>query len=107
MQPQPRQIRVFGSSTFQDMVEERNVLAKVVFPALKKRCAERDVTFVDIDLRWGVTEEMNAIGHCLDEIAGCRPYFIGILGERYGSVLPLPEELMIASPGWPATETDR
>ncbi|HYG58749.1 MAG TPA: AAA family ATPase [Symbiobacteriaceae bacterium] len=101
-----RQIRIFVSSTFSDMVEERNILAKVVFPALRKRCAERGVTLVDVDLRWGVTEETHAISHCLDEIAGCRPFFIGILGERYGSVLPLSVELLEREP-WLSEFRDR
>ncbi|HYG59663.1 MAG TPA: AAA family ATPase [Symbiobacteriaceae bacterium] len=103
---QNRQLRVFVSSTFQDMTEERDVLAKVVFPALKKRCSERGGTFVDIDLRWGVPVEENAISHCLDEVAGCRPCFIGILGERYGSVLPLPEDLVEREP-WLLQNQDR
>ncbi len=47
-----------------------------------------------MDLRWGITEEMSqraeTLRHCLAEIKRCRPYFIGLLGERYGWV-PGPE----------------
>ncbi|MDE3090905.1 MAG: NACHT domain-containing protein, partial [Chloroflexota bacterium] len=48
----------------------------------------RGVTWGEVDLRWGVTDEQKAEGQvlpiCLEEIRRCRPYFIGLLGERYG-----------------------
>jgi hypothetical protein len=48
----------------------------------------------EVDLRWGVTDEQKAEGAvlpiCLAEIERTRPYFIGLLGERYGWV---PDEL--------------
>jgi len=83
-----RQIRVFLSSTFRDFMEERDLLVKQVFPSLRRRAQERGVEVVDVDLRWGVTQEESeqgkVIGICLAEIERCRPYFIGMLGERYG-----------------------
>lgn len=83
-------IRVFISSTFRDMQEEREVLTKQIFPQLRKLCEGRGVTWSEVDLRWGITEEQKAEGKvlplCLAEIFRCRPYFIGILGERYGWV---------------------
>ena len=86
--PDPRTIRVFISSTFKDMHTERDYLVKYLFPELKERCIKRGLALVDVDLRWGVTEEEaeqgKAIEICLDEIENCRPFFIGILGERYG-----------------------
>jgi hypothetical protein len=85
-----RQIRVFVSSTFRDMQEERDLLIKHVFPQLRRLCDERAVTWTEVDLRWGITTEQVAEGQvlpvCLEEIRRCRPYFIGLLGERYGSV---------------------
>jgi tetratricopeptide (TPR) repeat protein len=76
------------------MFEEREVLVKYTFPELRRRCRERGIEFVDIDLRWGIPEEEKAEGKvlpiCLAMIERCRPYFIGILGERYGWV---PEEI--------------
>lgn len=48
------QIRVFLSSTFQDMQAERDHLVKRVFPALKRKCQERGLDFAVVDLRWGV-----------------------------------------------------
>lgn len=90
-----REIRVFLSSTFRDMQEERNYLMANIFPLVRQRCHERDVVFTEIDLRWGITEEAAQNGRtvelCLQEIGRCRalvlpPFFIGFLGERYGWV---------------------
>lgn len=86
--PTNRQIRVFISSTFRDMRRERDLLVKRVFPALRRKCAQRFVTLTEVDLRWGITEEQAAEGQvlplCLAEIERSRPYFLGLLGERYG-----------------------
>ena len=40
---QERVIRVFVSSTFRDMQAERDHLVKIIFPHLRKLCAERGV----------------------------------------------------------------
>lgn len=83
-----RTVRVFLSSTFRDMHAERDHLIKVVFPALRERLEKHHVHLIDIDLRWGVTREQaendRVLGLCLQQIDECRPFFIGILGERYG-----------------------
>jgi hypothetical protein len=88
--PIDRVIRVFVSSTFADMHAEREELVKRVFPELRRRCDSRGVVWSEVDLRWGVTDEQKAEGKvlpiCLAEIQKCRPYFIGLLGERYGWV---------------------
>jgi tetratricopeptide (TPR) repeat protein len=85
-----RRIRVFVSSTFRDMMEERNVLMTHTWPELRRFCRERQVELVEVDLRWGIAEEQNTrketLKLCLDEIKACRPFFIGLLGERYGWV---------------------
>ena len=87
-----RTVRVFISSTFRDMHAERDHLIRSVFPELRARCAQRNLHLVDVDLRWGVTKEEAEQGKvlevCLDEIEHCRPFFVGLLGERYGSVPP-------------------
>jgi hypothetical protein len=89
-QREQRAIRVFVSSTFRDMQAERDLLVKRVFPQLRKLCEERAVAWTEVDLRWGITSEEAAEGKvlplCLAEIQRCRPYFIGLLGERYGWV---------------------
>ncbi len=83
-----RSIRVFISSTFQDMMSEREVLIKRVFPRLRDYCSQRQVQITEIDLRWGITDEEaqqgKVIAACLNEVDKSRPYFIGILGDRYG-----------------------
>ena len=87
-----RTVRIFLSSTFRDFDEERCLLVQQVFPALRARLRERFVELVDIDLRWGISaeeaEQGQVLSICLDEIDQCRPYFIGLLGERYGWVPP-------------------
>jgi len=95
----PREVRVFISSTFRDMHAEREVLVKRVAPALRAIAAGRRLGFFEVDLRWGITEEQAARGEvlpiCLEEISRCRPYFIGLLGERYGWVpKSVPETLL-------------
>ena len=92
-------VRVFISSTFRDMHAERDHLVKVVFPRVRQWCEERRLHLVDIDLRWGVTKDQAdngaAIDICLKEIDGSRPFFVCLLGGRYGWVpneLP-PEEM--------------
>lgn len=89
-----RSIRVFVSSTFRDMQAEREELVKQVFPQLRRMCESRGVTWSEVDLRWGVTDEQKAEGAvlpiCLAEIDRSRPFFIGLLGQRYGWI---PEEL--------------
>ena len=98
-----RQIRVFISSTFRDMQAERDHLVKFIFPQLRKLCESRGVTWGEVDLRWGVTDEQAAEGKvlpiCLEEIKRCRPYFIGLLGERYGWIPDaLPDDLLEREP---------
>jgi tetratricopeptide (TPR) repeat protein len=98
-----REIRVFISSTFRDMMQERELLVKRVFPELRRICAQRFVTFTEVDLRWGITEEQAAEGEilpiCLEEIRLSRPYFIGLLGERYGWIpQSVPPSVIVKEP---------
>ncbi|MBF0220405.1 MAG: DUF4062 domain-containing protein, partial [Gammaproteobacteria bacterium] len=83
-----RLVRLFLSSTFRDMDSEREELMKFTFPELQRRLAQRQVGFIPIDLRWGITAEEAESGQvvniCLEEIDRCRPWFLSILGERYG-----------------------
>ena len=96
-----RTFRVFVSSTFEDLMEERNALQKYVFPRLAEHCAARKARFQAIDLRWGVSDEagldQRAMAVCLTEIERCqrlriRPNFIVFLGDRYGW-RPLPSQI--------------
>ncbi len=91
-------IRVFVSSTFRDMHAERDALNRAVFPELRRRCQTRAAEFVGLDLRWGVTEDEiqrdGTLAICLHEIAKCRPFFVCLLGDRFGSVYP-PDEVPV------------
>ena len=49
--------RIFVSSTFSDLKEERNALQKNVFPELRKLCLLDGFRFQAIDLRLDVREE--------------------------------------------------
>jgi nephrocystin-3 len=84
-----RTVRIFVSSTFRDMAEERNQLMTHTWTQLRTICREREVELVEVDLRWGISEAQSTrketLKLCLDEIRACS-YFIGLLGERYGSV---------------------
>ena len=50
-----RNIRVFVSSTFQDMSAERDELVSRVFPVLTQKAAKRNVSLTVRDLRCGRT----------------------------------------------------
>jgi hypothetical protein len=97
----PRTFRLFVSSTFRDLEQERNALRERVYPALRDFCASRGARFQEIDLRWGVSEEASldqqAMNICLGEIERCRevtprPNFLVLLGNRYGW-LALPPQI--------------
>ena len=86
-------LKIFISSTFQDMQEEREILLKETFLELKKIAKQRGVEVTEIDLRTGVTKEQAENGEiikiCIDEVARCGDsliFFLGMLGNRYGSV---------------------
>jgi preprotein translocase subunit SecA/nephrocystin-3 len=89
--PTTRHLKIFISSTFQDMHNEREILLKNTFLELKKIAKSRDVEVTEIDLRTGVTKEQAESGQivkiCLDEIERCADspiFFLGILANRYG-----------------------
>lgn len=100
----PRLVRVFVSSTFQDMHAERDYLNRIVWPELRSRSLRRGVEFVAIDLRWGVTREdseRGAVAICLGEIERCH-YVVGLIGGRYGWVPSrdqVPADLVAKSSG--------
>ncbi|PWU99776.1 putative telomerase component [Trypanosoma cruzi] len=89
-----RECRFFISSTFIDMNSERNALVLEVFPRLRRWAAEERlfVNIVEVDLRWGITEDASSsdlsLSVCLNEVSRCSPFFIGVLGSRYGYCPP-------------------
>lgn len=70
------------------MHAERDYLNKYVFPRVHEYCDARKIEFYPIDLRWGIQEKDSRNGlvmsACLEQIDDSRPFFIGILGSRYG-----------------------
>lgn len=92
--PMPRQqtnsarpwltVRVFISSTFRDMHAERDYLVRFVFPKLRAKLLPLRIHLIDVDLRWGVTGDMDALAVCREIVDECRPRFLCMLGERYG-----------------------
>lgn len=101
MQDIHRTFRVFVSSTFDDLKEEREALQGSVFPALAKECTALEGRFQAVDLRWGVRDEaalnQRTMEICFAEIERCqrtgvKPNFILLLGNRYGW-RPLPSQI--------------
>jgi hypothetical protein len=52
-----RTFRVFVSSTFEDLKEERYALQRPVFPRLQKLCEQHKASVEAVDLWWGVRPE--------------------------------------------------
>lgn len=96
-----RTFRVFISSTFEDLKEERNALQVETIPKLRELCLGLGARFQAIDLRWGVRDEaaldqrtmdicLREIEHC--QMTGIQPNFVILLGDRYGWQ-PLPSRI--------------
>jgi len=99
-----RKIRLFISSTFRGMNDDRKTLVDHVFPEIHRRCAERGIGFTEVDLRWGITSEDVDKGLatpiCFQQIDNCQPFFIGLLGEYYGSTI-LPDQIQTSCADYP------
>lgn len=88
----------FISSTFNDMHAERDVIRKRVIPWLREDLKEYSVDIQVTDLRWGVNtvgiddeeeRESKVLHVCIDSIHNSKPFFIALLGERYGWIPPV------------------
>lgn len=86
-------IKIFVSSTFKDMDVERDALRNIVLPRLNEHFAPHKRNIQIIDLRHSVEtdsrqtadeRERCVFNICMDEILSCKPYFIGLIGHRYG-----------------------
>ncbi len=84
------------------MQEERRTLQSDVFPIVRRFLWERGITFIDVDLRWGVTREEaehgDVLGICLRAIDRCRPWILGLVDARYGWVDPAARDRLAAEP---------
>ncbi len=91
-----RTFSIFISSTFADMQAERDHLKNIVFPKVEEELRKKRIRLETVDLRWGVDtasvnedeREATILKVCLEEIERCKPFFIGLLGDRYGWVPP-------------------
>ena len=76
---------------------ERDVIKFRVIPALNRRFRDRRVELQAIDLRLGVNtsdmteeeSERKVLSVCTSCIDSARPFFIGLIGRRYGWVPPV------------------
>ncbi|XP_076442527.1 uncharacterized protein LOC143281281 [Babylonia areolata] len=79
--------RVFFSSPFKGMEEEREELTRKYIPEIQHRCAEMGLQFVTVDMRWGISvesaQEAQTVNICLKEIDRC-DMFVNFFGQRYG-----------------------
>ena len=89
-----RIIRLFISSTFKDMSDERDKIMHVISPKLEKYCSSKGYILQIVDMRWGIFQSASndqlTTDICLDEIRLAKelsngPFFIAILSHRYGS----------------------
>ena len=90
-------IKPFVCSTFRDFHVERDFLRDEVFPKLDNLCRQRGSSFTPVDLRWNSSHSQVNTEHtlrlCLDSIGRCAPFFICLLGERYGVHCPAASEV--------------
>ncbi|MCM1230863.1 MAG: DUF4062 domain-containing protein [Ruminococcus flavefaciens] len=83
---------IFVSSTFQDMQQERDLLRDQVLPLLKSEIKRYGRNIELCDLRWGVNSldmekderDIKVLQVCFNEIDKAKPFFIVLLGNRYG-----------------------
>lgn len=92
-------VRIFISSTFEDMKRERTILQERVYPYLVNTYTPQGWQIELVDLRWGISREAGVMQKtmriCLEELHRCqqvspRPNFLILHGQRYGW-RPLPE----------------
>lgn len=89
-------IRPFVCGTFKDFHAEREYLNEAIFPKLDELCRQRGASFLPVDLRWnskqGQSTSEQILRVCLDNVERCAPYFICMLGDRYGVHRPAESE---------------
>src|SRR5437588_8768487 len=97
-------VRIYVCSSFEDMRAERACLHGEVFPALRALFESQGVRVEAVDL-WqeerfrGVPPGGELLSTALNQIDRCRPFFIALLGERYGApVGPIPDDLLARHP---------
>jgi TIR domain/Domain of unknown function (DUF4062) len=81
-------VRIFLCTTFRDMQAEREILHSLAFPKISEWFARHGVTVQVVDLGWRSTEDhaegAKELKRSLDEMEQCLPFFVGLVGQRYG-----------------------
>jgi hypothetical protein len=86
----PNTFRLFISSTFANLKDERDLLAQYVYPQLKRYCQNRRMQFQVIDMRWSVDDRASyshqTLDICRQEVINCRsqslePNFLLLLAD--------------------------
>lgn len=88
--------RIFVSSTFKDMDYERDYLKNVILPRLNKEMIQYNVIVELCDLRSGIAKKFQSeqeqenfiLQSCFSSIKVTHPYFIALIGDRYGWIPP-------------------
>lgn len=101
----PQEASFFISSTFRDMQSERDALRDVVLPRLREFVRPYGISADLVDLRWGVDtssvaekeQDSKVLSVCLAEIERCEPFFVLLLGDRYGYV---PDDMAVSVTEW-------
>lgn len=79
--------RIFFSSPFVGMEEEREELTKRLWPRIQSLCNSKGIQFSAVDMRWGITaqsaKDAQVIDICLRECSRS-DLFVGFYGQRYG-----------------------
>ena len=85
--------QIFVSSTFKDMHIERDLIQTKLSPDLNEKAYQKRIEGIKFqDLRWGIDTDIEneedkdkkILEVCLDEIENNRPYFMVLVGDRYG-----------------------
>ncbi|MDK9700168.1 MAG: TIR domain-containing protein [bacterium] len=86
-----KEMKVFISSAFQDTQAERDYLVRRTFPELNRLLSNNRINAIPVDLRWGIPDDNMAEHSWLElkqvifkEIDACRPFFIALIGKKYG-----------------------
>eukprot|EP00047_Mylnosiga_fluctuans_P019195 m.80006 g.80006 ORF g.80006 m.80006 type:complete len:2206 (-) comp8022_c1_seq1:60-6677(-) len=96
-----RTVRIFTSSTFDDLKVERDALMHDAYPRIRAWCEAKSLEFQVVDMRWGIRDESTndhqTTAICMQEIAGCQqtsvgPNFVTFLSQRYG-YRPFPDRI--------------
>jgi len=86
-------VRIFTSSTFDDLKVERDMLMQRAYPEIRRQCEALNLQFQVVDMRWGIRDESTndhaTSAICMQEIKECQtqslgPNFVTFLSQRYG-----------------------